>query len=263
MIETTDTANTVHNPQQAVKEFVGEQFIEWLMDYIAKQFQGWPVISKIQTIQARPEKIKKFMLQRFLAAQALLGERDKDPGFLRFAIANLSESDDPTAEGALEILEKRRQDELINHTIERGVINTISRQLWMRLLQALGATSEEIERTEPKEVTRNYIAELSDVYSTSEWVMAVGAFAAQERAELEEYRALSHMIRSNTSLTQKDMEVLTRSHGADSHYVINTSHILDKVVFDSKAKELVWEGVKKQLEIRQEFLEGLAKYLHA
>ena len=104
----TDIANTVNTPEQAVEEFVGEQFIEWLMDHIAKQIQAWPVILQMESIQARPEKIKKLLLQRFLAQEAFLGERDKDPGFLRFAIANLSESDDPTAEGALEILEKRR-----------------------------------------------------------------------------------------------------------------------------------------------------------
>ena len=262
MDELIDIANTVNTPEQAVEEFVGEQFIEWLMDHIAKQIQAWPVILQMESIQARPEKIKKLLLQRFLAQEAFLGERDKDPGFLRFAIANLSESDDPTAEGALEILEKRRQDELIGHTIERGVIHTANRQLWVRLLLALGASQEEIDRAEPKELTRNYIAELSDVYSSSEWPTTVGAFAAQERAEIEEFRAIRTMLKNNTSLTDKDMEIFHIKAGSDANYVLNTSHILDKIVFDSETKQLVWDGVKRQLEIRQEFLDNLIKYLH-
>jgi|SRR3989344_849187 len=261
MNELTDTTNTVNNPDQAVAEFVGEQFIEWLMDYVTHQMQSWPAIRTLSTMTARPEKIKKFMLQRFLAAEAFLGEREGDPGFLRFAIANLSESDDPTAESALELLEKKRQEELTGHRIEHGILITAHRELWLRLLRALGLTPEEIERSESKEPTRNYIAELSDVYSTSEWQTAIGAFAAHERAVPEEYRAISALLKKNTSVTDKDLEILTMHIGSDTKYVVNTNHILDKIVYDRETKLLVWEGIRRQLEVRQEFLNGLLKYL--
>lgn len=260
MNELTDSTNPVNNPQQAVAEFVGEQFIEWLMDYISSQIRAWPAIIEIQTARPKPEKIKKFLLQRFLADEAFLGGKEGDPGFLRFAIANLSESDDPSAESALEILEKKRQEESDGQKIERGV-KIFHRELWLRLLKGLGLTPEEIERFEPKEPTRNYIAELSDVYSTSEWQTAVGAFAAHERAIPEEYRAILALLKNNTTLTDKDLEVFTIHLGSDTKYVVNTNHILDKIVFDHPDKLLVWEGVKRQLEIRQEFLASLVKYL--
>lgn len=260
MNEQNDISNQVSNPQQAVAEFVGEQFIEWVMAYIPHQMKTWPAIIKIASGQVKPEKIKKFMLQSFLAAEAFLGTREGDPGFLRFAIANLSESDDPIAESALEIFEKRREEETASYKIEKGVVQTAHRELWLRLLYALGATDEEIERAEPKEPTRNYIAELSDVYSNAEWPMAVGAFAAQERALPEEYAAIYQMLKKHTSLTDKDLEILKLHMGTDASYVISTGHILDKVVFDPESKQLVWDGIKRQLETREEYLNGLLKY---
>lgn len=261
MNELSDNTNPVNNPQQAVAQFVGEQFIEWLMDYITHQTQAWPVMAAIKDASPRPEKIKKFMVQRFLADEAFLGNSGGDPGFLRFAIANLSESDDPVAESALEILEQKRQEELAGHRIARGAVHTMNRELWLRLLQALGLPAEEIERAEPKSATRNYIAELSDVYSASEWQTAVGSFAAHERALPEEYRAILAMLKNNTALTDKDLEILTVYIGSDTKYVVNTSHILDKIVFDYETKLLVWEGVKRQLTVRQDFLNALANYL--
>src|ERR1043166_3678621 len=110
MNEFNTNANVISNPQEAVEQFVGEQFIEWLMEYIPHEMKTWPVIERIQASKPKPEKIKKFMLQRFLAAEAYLGQREGDPGFLRFAIANLSESDDPEAESALQILEEKRHE---------------------------------------------------------------------------------------------------------------------------------------------------------
>jgi hypothetical protein len=260
MNELTDNTNAVNNPEQAVEEFVGERFIEWLMDYISRQIQAWPEIIKLKSAYPRLPKIKKFMLQRFLAQEAFLGSRAGDPGFLRFAIANLSESDDPAAESALEILEQKRQEELAGHKIERGMLFTAGRQRWLKLLQALGL-AEEIERAKAKEATRNYIAELSDVYSNSEWQTAVGAFAALERAIPEEYRAILDLLKNNTPLTGKDLEIFTSQAGQDSNFMVNANHILDKIVFDRATKLLVWEGVKRQLEIQQEFLASLVKYL--
>lgn len=253
MNELTDNTNPVNNPKQAVAEFVGEQFIDWLMGYISNQMQSWPQILTLKTAHLKPEKIKKYMLQRFLADEAFLGAREQDPGFLRFAIANLSESDDPQAENALEILEKKLEDELAGEY----------RELWLRLLHALGTADDELARAEPKEVTRNYIAELSEVYSTSEWQTAVGAFVTQQQAVNEEYQAMLSMLRNNFMLSDKDLELLISRTGSEKKYVVNTNHILDKIVFDPAAKLLLWEGVKRQLQIRQDFLTGLSKYITA
>lgn len=250
MNDIQQTINPVQTPRQAVAQFVGEQFIEWLMEYIVHQMKTWPAMLTLQSAQVKPEKIKKFMLQRFLAAQAIVGAREGDPGFLRFAIANLSESDDPEAESALEILEHRLAEE-----------PTVNRELWIRLLKALGATDEEIDRVEPKEAARNYMAELSDVYSSADWQTAVGALAAHERSVPEEYRAILSMLKRCTTLTDKDLEILTTLVGTDNKYAVFANHILDKIVFDPATKQLVWDGVERQLNARQEFLDGITKYL--
>ncbi|MEO8065483.1 MAG: hypothetical protein ABI643_01340 [Candidatus Doudnabacteria bacterium] len=252
MNELTDNTNIINNPEQAVDQFMGEQFIEWLMDHISRQIKAWPAVIRIKAAKPRPEKIKKFMLQKFLAAEAFLGAREGDPGFLRFAIANLSESDDPTAESALEILDKKRQED------PEG---TAHRALWQYLLLALGLKTEDIGRAVLKEQTRNYIAEMSDVYSSSEWQTAVGAYAAAERAVKEENLAILEMLKKNTALGNKDLEILSTQGNSGANYVVNSSHILDKIVFDRDTKQLVWEGVKRQLETRKEFLSGLAAYL--
>ncbi len=251
MNELTDNTNPVNNPEQAVKEFVGEQFIEWLMNYITDEIGKWPVIHELNSLHTKLEKIKKFMLQRFLAQQAVVGRLDGDPGFLRFAIANLSESDDPTAESALEILEQKRQEELIMPT----------EQLWYRLLQSLGASIEEIQRVEAKEPTRNYTAELSEIYSSSDWQTAVGAFAAHERAMMVESQAILAMLQHNSKLTHQDLEIISTHADSKGGYTANANHVLDKIVFDHETKLLVWDGVNRQLTARQEFLNGLAKYL--
>jgi len=163
----------------------------------------------------------------------------------------------------LEILEKRRADELIGHKIERGIIKTTRREKWARLLKAMGITEEEMDRAEPKEATRNYIAELSEVYSTSEWQTAIAAFAANELSIIEEYKAFLELLKKNLTLSDKETEVLTDIIGSGMQYVASTNHVLDKVVFDREAKELVWQGVVRQLEIRHEFLNGLEKYLES
>lgn len=245
---------------QAIQNLTGEQFIDWLLGFIGREVQAWPELALIRTTPGKPEKIKKFLLQEFLAAEALLGSREGDPGFLRFAIANLSESDDPQAESPLEILENRRMTELLGHKIERGLILTPNRALWVRLLKALGAEDLEIEKMEPKEATRNYIAELSDVLSTGEWQTAVGAFASQDRAVAEECQALIELIKRNTQVDDKALEILTKQAVFDSTRV-HTNHLLDKATFDPEAKQLLLDGVFRQLEVRREFLAGLVKYL--
>jgi pyrroloquinoline quinone (PQQ) biosynthesis protein C len=249
----------MNNPKQALEEYMGEQFIEWLGNYIGQEMHSWPVIAKINGAKPKPEKVKKIAMQMFLVAEAFLGSREGDPGFLRFAIANLSESDDPQAESALEILEKRRMDELIGHKLEHGIVHTQKRDQWIRLLKTLGATDEEINRAEPKEPTRNYIAELSDVLSTMEWQTAVGAFASMERSGAEMYKTLVALLKNNVPVTDKDLEVVTNLINAALQ--VGSNHILDKIVFDREAKDLVWQGVSRELEIKKEFLEGMEKYL--
>ncbi|MBX4186968.1 MAG: hypothetical protein KW802_01760 [Candidatus Doudnabacteria bacterium] len=246
--------------EQALEEYIGEQFVEWLTNHISHEMHSWPIMEKIRTARPKPEKIRKLMLQMFQASEAFLGTREGDPGFLRFAIANLSESDDPQAESALEILEKRRTDELIGHKVERGIIQTPKRESWLRLLKALEISEEEIARAEPKEPTRNYIAELSDLFSTAEWQTAAGAFAALERSSVEDYKVVLELLKNNTSVTEKDTEVLTSQINANT-YLMGANHILDKVVFDKEAKDLVWQGVSRELEIQQDFLNEIGKYL--
>lgn len=248
-----NSTNVITTPEEAVDQFIGEQFTEWAMGYLAKHMAEDQSLAKISSNQWKPEKIRKFMIQEFMAAEAFLGSKESDPGFLRFAIANLSESDDPTAESALEILEKRRQEELSGHFPDR--------ELWIRLLKALGASEEEITNATPKEPTRTYIAELSDIYSNSEWQTAAGAFASHERALSHEYEAIIKMLRANTSLSDKDMEVLIIHTDQQSQRFMAASHIIDKIVFDPENKQMVWDGIKRQMDIRQEFLADLVKYL--
>jgi pyrroloquinoline quinone (PQQ) biosynthesis protein C len=260
MNELTNNVKSITNPQQAVQEYMGEQFIEWLMDYIPQQMQTWPILRKIHETRATPSKIRKFVLQIYLVAEAFFGGREGDPGFLRFAIANLSESDDPQAEGVLEILEQRREDEMIGHKVEKGIVRTVNQEQWHKLLLGLGISEEEIGHAEPKEPTRNYVAELSDLCSSSEWQIAVGALASLEASVACEYQAIISLLKNNFPVADKDLQVLTDLIGTENKYS-NSNHILDKVVFDQEAKDLVWQGVSRELDIMQDFLKGLEKYL--
>ena len=259
----SNSFNTVTTPEQAIKQFVGEPYIEWLLNYVSHTVKLFPEIQHLKEARPKPERIKKAMLQRFLAAEAFVGGREGDPGFLGFAIANLSESNDPLAEGALEILQKKREEELAGHKISSGRVHTAHRQLWINLLTALGLSEHEIEKAEGKDFTRNYVAELSDLYSSSEWQEAMGAFAAQEKAVFDEYEAWVVMLKANTGLSDKDLEVLTWHNREDVRYLVNTSHVLEKIVFDEENKNLIWGGVNKQLEIRKDFYQQLVKYLES
>lgn len=235
--------NGLTAPNQAVEELLGEQFIEWLLNFVAGEVKNWPQIQAITAASPKIERIRKFMLQCFLAAEAFLGNASGEPGFLGFALANLSESADPLAESALEIIEKKKNEEYLAH-----------RALWIKLLHGLEVSDEEIKHAEPKEPTRHYVAELSDVYSNSEWQTAVGAFAAHERSLPEEYSAISQMLRRNSQITDGDLEILTSKQTTDYK-------VLDKIVFDQESKQLVWEGARRQLTARREFYKGLMKYL--
>jgi hypothetical protein len=252
----------VITPEDAMSQFVGEQYMEWLMNYLDHEVKTWASLKAIAEAKPRGEKIKKFMLQRFLAAEAFTGGRDGDPGFLGFAIANLSESSDPLAENALELLESKRKEEIsgTGSTTEQSA--NIHRQLWMKLLKALQASDEEIKRIEAKEPTRNYISELSDVYSNAEWQTTMAAFAAHEKLIPDEYSAVITMLQNNFQLNSEDMEVLTWHSKGDVKYVIEASHILERATVDEEGKAMVFEGVKRQLDARRDFYDALANYLY-
>lgn len=251
----------VSHPEEAIDQFIGEQFIEWLMNYVIHEFEHWPEVAKVKASKPKVEKIRKFMIQRFIAAEAFIGGKDGDPGFLGFAIANLSESADPEAESALAILEKKRDEELSGHGTGRTLNQDRHRELWLRLLRALGASDEEIHKSEAKEWTRNYIAELSDLYSNGEWQEVAGAFAAHERCVPQEYNVLLSMIKNSTQISDHDAEVLTWHASVDIKYVVNTSQILEKIVFDPENKKLIWQGVVREMQVKKDFWADLVKYL--
>lgn len=252
----------VTTPEDAIIQFVGEQYMEWLMAYLDHEVKTWPSLKAIAEAKPRSEKIKKFMLQRFLAAEAFTGGRDGDPGFLGFAIANLSESSDPLAENALELLESKRKEEVSGTGVASDQSANVHRQLWMKLLKALQASDEEIKRIEAKEPTRNYISELSDVYSNAEWQTTMAAFAAHEKLIPDEYSAVITMLQNNLQLSSDDMEVLTWHSKSDIKYVIEASHILERAAVDEEGKSMVFEGVKRQLDARRDFYAYLANYLY-
>lgn len=250
-MSTDSNFNSSIKPQQAVEELLGEQFVEWLQNFIDTDVKNWDELKTIAAIKPKVEKIKKFMLQRFLAVEVFLGGRDGDPGFLGFALANLSESNDPQAESALELLEKKRQEELSSN----------KPALWAKLLHALGVGDEELKRAERKEPTRNYIAELSDLYSNSEWQTAMGAIVVQDKAEAEEYKAILQLLTNNTQVTEDDLKILRLPQDSERKSV--NSHVLDKIVFDQENKNLVWQGVRRHLDARREFYRKLLRYLES
>ena len=253
--------NLVQNSDQAVEELIGEHYAEWLMNKVGHDVSNWPEVHNLASIQPKIEKIRKFMLQLFLADEALVGAREGDPGFLRFAIANLSESPDPAAEAALEIFEARRQDEMAGHRLEKGIVVTKNRELWVKLLKALEIPQEEINRIEPKEAARNYIAELSDVYSNAEWQTVVGAFAALQRGLIEEYTAVFAFLKNNTQLAAGDLELFAQIESKQHKHLLDMSHLLEKIAFDQETKTLIWEGVERHLTNKKEFYSALIKNL--
>jgi pyrroloquinoline quinone (PQQ) biosynthesis protein C len=125
----------------------------------------------------------------------------------------------------------------------------------------LGVTDEEIQRAEAKEPARTYIAELSDVYSNSEWQTTMAAFAAHERLIPEEYAAVTALLKANTQVSDADLEVLTWHAKGDAKYVIEATHVLESVAVDHEGKDLIFQGIEKQIEARRDFYEGLSKYV--
>lgn len=252
----------VTKPEEAIAQFVSEQYIDWLMDYIEREVKSWPSLQQIAQAQPKPEKIKKFVLQRYLAAEAFVGGRDGDPGFLGFAVANLSEASDPIAEHALELIEKKRKEEMQGPNASTQLGQNMHQELWHRLLHSVGVSDEELKRAEVKEPTRNYISELSDIYSNAEWQATMAAFATHEKLVPYEYAAVIEMLKTNAQLDASQLEILTMHNKGDAKYVIETNHILERAAVDQESKDYIYQGVSKQLETRREYYEALAKYLY-
>jgi len=247
----------VTNPEEAAAQFAGEQYMDWVMGYIDQQARSWPSLQAIAHSAARPEKVRKFMVQRYLAVEALAGGKDGDPGFLGFAVANLSEASDPGAESALEIMEAKRMEISGPEGQASGPLKT----QWSKLLHGLGASVEELARAEAKEPTRNYVSELSDAYSNGEWQSAMAAFVAQERLVPEECAAMSSLLKSNTELSAADMEVMSWHPKQAAHRAMDASRVLEQVAVDQEGKDLVFQGIRRQLDATHDFYDGLVKYL--
>lgn len=244
----TDDTRRLTAPEQAITDMIGEQFVEWMFEAAQQTVRSWPEIGQLHHANPKIEKIRKFLLQRFLAEETMFG-REGDPGFLGFAIANLSEASDPLAENALEMLEKVREK---NADPEKS-----RHKLWIRLLKSSGITQEEMNRAEPKEPARNYVAELSDLYSNSDWQTAIAAFESQLRCASLEYEAIKSLLKNNTDMSDEEAGVLSsREKDTDG---LEAS--LAKIAVDEEGKRQLWDGVVRQLNIRRDFYAGLVKHL--
>ena len=226
-----------------MEQLVGEQFVEWLKEHIKHEFSHWPIIQGLSVANLQPQKLRKLMIQWFFVQSAFWGSKEGDPGFLGFAIGNLSESDDPEAETALEILVTRKNQEQI--------LQPQQHLFWHQLLLVLGAPEEEIQKTKPKEITRHYIAELSDLYSNAAWQTVAGGLAA--------YDWIGNLI--NQVIIDLSKKAVLNPGSLEPKSNMDAGHLLEKTIFDPQNKHLVWLGTKKQLDLHQEFLIGLKKYL--
>ena len=242
---------SITNPDQALQEFSGNEFISWLADYIAHEVSVWPVLVKLAGAKPEPQKLRKFLAQIFLCQQALWSDRETEPGFLKFAIANLSESDDPSAEPALAVLENRFNLEIAES----------NKALWVRLFQSLGLTTEELLRLEPKEATRNYIAELSEVYSNFEWQTSLGALVAYWSVVTPEFEAIQQVVSRLENVSDKDFELVKLFAKSQPQSQSLAHELMERLSFDWENKKLIWEGVQRQLAAEQEFLNHTIKYL--
>lgn len=246
-MEEKGTLTSIHSPEQAIREYAGGQFVVWLCDEIVSQTQRWEVLDKLTEKQPTSPQFRKFLLQLFLSERAMWDGPDGEPGFLRFAIANLSESDDPAAEHALEYLQTSLLDEGLS-------------DYWSRLFEALEMPTADLKRVEPKEITRNYIAELSEVYSNAEWQEAVGSFAAMQVISPFKYEAALKLARG-LGLGERDTEALKTLSGRVNFSRQLAYELLEKISFSEDFKELIWQGVQKTLSTEEEFLSQVSHYL--
>lgn len=259
MIE-ANSLTSITTPQQAVEDLSGEQFLAWVFDYIGQQIGSLPMIRALGKVPTKPEKLRKFLLQIYLAQQSMWGSTETEPGFLKFVLANLSESADPSAENALGILEQiRAGGPVLVH--EKTPNPSHLAESWQRLFQSLNITAEELSHIEPKEHTRIYIAELSDIYSNSDWQTAVAAFATQWVIIPHEFQAIWGLVQTLENFDESAFEVIKFLANRTAYVHNLMSGLLEEVSFDQENKQLVWDGVERALSAEEEFLSDLNKYL--
>jgi len=247
-METTSNLTTISTPEQAVEELVGDQFVTWLIDYTRHQVGAWEGLAAMPTTEVTIPKLRRFLLQVFAAERAMWENSDDSPGFLKFAIANLSECNDPTAEPGLEVLRA-------NLTIDTWSAS------WAKMFTALGLNPGDFAKIEPKEATRNYIAELSEVYSTGEWQEALAAFAAQWMIMPYKFGVVYSLAQRVEEVNPKDLEVLKILSSQETKSRQLSFELLEKLSFSQATKDMVWQGVSRTLAIEQEFFGSVSKYL--
>jgi hypothetical protein len=247
-METTSNLTTISTPEQAVEELVGDQFVTWLIDYTRHQVGAWEELTALPQTEVTVPKLRRFLLQVFAAERAMWQNSDDSPGFLKFAIANLSECNDPAAEFGLDVLQT-------NLTIDTWSAS------WPKLFTALGLNPGDFAKIEPKEATRNYIAELSEVYSTAEWQEAVAAFAAQWMIMPYKFGVIYTLAQRAEGVEVKDLEVLKVLSTQETKSRQLSFELLEKLSFSQATKDMVWQGVSRTLEIEKEFFRSASKYL--
>ena len=246
-MEEKGSLTSITTPEQAIREFSGGQFVIWLCEEVTNQVQAWPILRSLAEKEPGPAKFRKFLLQVYLSERAMWDGADGEPGFLRFAIANLSESDEPAAEHGLEALQSNFAAEDLSAS-------------WARLFESLEMPTADLKRVEPQEITRNYIAELSELYSNSVWQEAVGAFVALQVVAPFKFDAILKLAKG-LGLNEKVLEVLKvlASRKIGSRQL--AYELLEKISFSEPFKELIWQGATKALEAEEEFLNQASHYL--
>lgn len=236
----------------AARPLLGDQFVDWLAGHARQTMQRWPVSKDLNDASVRLEKLRKFLAQLHLAEEVFWGTASQDPGLLGFTIANLSESDDPSSETALELLEKIQEQ---SEERAQKFFNRLA-----GVLAELELPAEELKKIEPKEPVRNFFSELSDFCSNSSWQTALGTIVGYEYSILEENKLISALLSNSGAQTdfQKNIE-----RTSTEHLPIPPFSLLEKITFDEENKTLVLTGVEKQLQARRRLYDSLSKNLLA
>lgn len=247
--------HSVASPEDALAQFVGEQYIEWLTEYFDHEVASWDTLGLIAQATPKLDKIKKFFGQRYMLDQIFFGGRDSDPGFLGFAVSNLSESPEPLAEHVLDIVNHRRQADNPAAAGQR-------KDLWLKLLQGIGLGEDDVRRIEPKEAARTYASELSDLYSNAEWQSVLAAFFAHEKLVQAEFESLTELLRVNVTDGPLNVEALAGKVKQDNKYLVDARYMLERAAVDDESKNLIFHGFERQLAARKDYYTATAKYLY-
>ena len=250
--------NKKYGPEDALANLTGEHFLYWLFEYVSDMVKTWPeFVIKDKTV--KEERLKKFLLQRFLVSKSFWGKKEQDPGLLSFALSNLSECPDPLAENTLEFLEKMKQADSTQGDKPGGISS--HEKLWSRLFSALGITESEVAAMEPKDITRSYISELSDYYMTAEWQSVIGAIIAHEHMRPIEFLVLEELTKKNVQLNKDALELFHVPVNADEKWLAASSHALEKVMMDPESRRLVLDGAARQASVMHDWYSVMVRYL--